>query len=190
MTTSGSLDRFSDTTVSELAEVSAGMQRYIRAADTEARQAEMEVIERRGILRRLFPNEVEREKQRIAVSSMRQLAQSRKDMLAIFTFAQMEIARKRAETLIAAQGVAMQAELAKFAYRKIAELNDTLNGSREKFLADMDPQLDIVERYAHRPQLYAPAQRSIDRQITSYFETTDILLEGFTSSLRSRVAEM
>lgn len=189
MSNNTSLDRFSDATESELAEVSAGMQRYIRAADGEARQAEMEALGRRGLLKRLFPNEVEREQQRIAVQSMRQFADSRREMLAIFSTAQLEIARKRADALVAAQGVAMQAGLAKFAYQKIEELNDTLNESRERFMAKMKPQFAIIAGYDDLPQLAVPAQRSLDRQIESYFDTTEILLNGFTESLRTRVAE-
>jgi hypothetical protein len=79
---------------------------------------------------------------------MRQLAESRKEMPAIFTSAQIEIARKRAETLIAAQGMVRASAAA-----------------------------------------CRPAQRSLDRQIASHFDTTDILLAGFTESLWSRVTD-
>ncbi len=188
--TSDSLSQMPEASIVDLTQVSEGMQQYIRASSAEAQTAAMEALEHRGVMRRLFPTAIEREKQRIAVGAMRQLAQSKQELLALYTATQIEIAKKRADALIAAQGMDMQAQLTVFAATKIDQLNTTLNGSRTKFMAAMDPQYDEIERYKHRPQMYDRAAQSIGMQIDTYFDSTAMLLQGFTDSLNSRVAEV
>lgn len=178
------------TNVEDLNEMAAGMRAYISAATAETRQAALDAANRRGLLQRMFPNQFERERQRIGVQSLRQLAESKRELLEIFTRAQIEIARKRADALIAVQGMHLQAELTRFANDKIAILNTSVNQGREKFLHDMAPQFEMIERFQGRPELYEPAYRSVNQQIKVYFEATDMLLNGFVQSLSTRVGQI
>jgi hypothetical protein len=185
-----SISQMPGTSLDELEEISTGMQEYIRAANLESRQAALDTPNRRGLMQRLFPTQYERERQRVGVQAIRQLSESKRELLEVFTRTQIEIARKRADALIAAQGMHLQARLARFANEKIHDLNSTVNESRERFLREMDPQFDIVERYQHRPELYNPAHASVNHQIEVYFASTAALLDGFIRSLRNKVGEV
>lgn len=184
------ISQMPNTSIEDLSEVAIGMRDYIASATAETRQAALEAANKRGLMQRMFPTQFERQRQRIGVQSLRQLAESKRELLEIYTSTQIEIARKRADALIAAQGMHMQAELTRFANDKIALLNSTINGSRENFLESMEPQFVKLEQYQHRKELYEPAYRSVNQQITVYFEATDMLLNGFVQSLSVRVGQV
>lgn len=184
------LSQIPDASLAELAEVSDGMQEFIRSTDMQTQQTAMEALQKRGIVQRLFPGEIQREHQRIVVADMRQMAQAKGELLALYTKTQIEIARRRADALISSQGMHLQTELTKFAQDKILEVTNTLNGSRSRFLPEMKTQLQGLEEYRDLPQLYRPAIESIQHQISTYFDSVKILLDGFIGSLTSKVGEI
>jgi hypothetical protein len=103
---------------------------------------------------------------------------------------QIEIARKQADALIATQGMHLQTQLARFANEKIEDLNSTINNSRTHFLDQMEPQFEVVKRYEHRPELHKPAYAALLHQIAVYFDSTKELLDGFSSSLHSKIGSV
>ena len=175
------------TSLADLKEVATGMQEYIRSANAESRHAVLEAANRRGLWQRMFPTQYERERQRIGVQGLRQLSESRRELLEVYTQTQIEIARKSADALVAAQGMHLQSQLATFASAKISELNETMNAARAKFLNDMEPQFLMIEKFQHRQELYAPAYQSVQQQIEGYFSFNGKLLNGFIESLNNRV---
>jgi hypothetical protein len=179
-----------DASLMELDEISTGMQEYIRAANAESRQAVVEALNRRGIWQRLFPSQYERHRQRIGVQSMRQLGESKREVLDVYAMTQIEIARKRADALIAAQGMHLQTQLTRFANERIEDLNNIVNDSRVRFLESTDPQFDDIERFQGRPELYSRAYASLLHQIDVYFGSTAALLDGFIKSLRNKIGEV
>lgn len=184
------LSQLDSGSIGELEAASNEMQSYIRARSNEVRQAAIEGLDRKNpILRRLFPTAQDREFQRLAVQGMRQIAESQSELLALYTATQIEIAKIKADALIAAQGMQTRTVLARFANEKIHELSSTLNGSRREFLGEMRPQFEMLETYKDLPELYKPAYESVIHQIDTYFETTKRLLDGFTSSLNNKAIE-
>ncbi|GAA0902389.1 hypothetical protein [Virgisporangium aurantiacum] len=184
------ISQMPDASIEDLNDVAAGMRQYISNAAAESRQAALEAANRRGLFQRMFPTQFERERQRIGVQNLRQLAEAKRELLEVFARAQIEIARKRADALIAAQGMHLQAELTRFANEKITVLNTSINQGRERFLNDIEPQFQLIERFQGRPELYEPAYRSVNHQIKVYFESTDMLLDGFIQSLSTRVGQI
>jgi hypothetical protein len=176
-----------NTSLDELEQVSSSMQEYIRAANSESREAALEAMNRRGVMQRLFPTQYEKERQRIGVQTLRQVSEAKRELLDVFTRTQIEIARKQADVLIATQGVNLQTQLARFASEKIQDLNSTINAARERFLNEIAPQFDMVERFQNRPEIYKPAYDSLLHQIDVYFSHNAALLDGFNQSLRNRV---
>ncbi|MEU4242931.1 hypothetical protein [Actinoplanes sp. NPDC026619] len=176
-----------NTSLDELEQVSTGMQEYMRAATAESREAALESMNRRGVMQRLFPSQYEKERQRIGVQTLRQMSEAKRDLLDVFTRTQIEIARKQADALIATQGMHLQAQLARFAAEKIQDLNSTINVARERFLSEIAPQFDMVERFQQRPEIYKPAYQSLLHQIDVYFNHNAALLDGFNQSLHNRV---
>jgi hypothetical protein len=178
------------TSLADLDEISTGMQEYIRAANVESRQTALEALNRRGLMQRLFPTQYERERQRLGLQALRQLGDSKRELLELFTRTQIEIAKKRADAIIAAQGMHLQAQLASFAVEKIEDLNATVNGARERFMNDMAPQFTMIEKFQDRRELYEPAYKSVLHQIQVYFDSNAALLDGFIGSLRTKVGQV
>lgn len=176
-----------DTTLTELEQVSSGMHDYVRAATSESREAALEAMNRRGVMQRLFPTQYEKERQRLGVQTMRQIGEAKRELLEVFTRTQIEIARKQADALIATQGMHLQTQLARFANEKIQDLNSSLNSSRERFMTEIAPQFDMIERFQNRPEIYKPAYDSVLHQIEVYFGHHKALLDGFNQALRNRV---
>ncbi len=173
----------------ELGEISTGMQEYIRAANAESRQAALDALNRRGLWQRMFPSPMEKEQVRIGVQSMRQLGESKREVLEVYARTQIEIARRRADALIAAQGMHLQTQLTTFASDRIEELNATINQSIGRFMESMAPQFDMIERFQGRAELYQPAYAALNHQISVYFQSNAALLDGFVQSLNTKVGE-
>lgn len=183
------ISRMPGTSLADLGEISAGIQEYVRAANAETQQAAMEAMGRRGLIQRVFPTQYERERQRLGVQALRQVGESKREMLELYARTQIEIARKRADAVIAAQGMHLQEQLASFANAKIESLNATINQTRERFLASMDPQFSMIEKYQGRPELYEPAHKAVLHQIQVYFDSNAALLDGFAQSLCNKMGQ-
>lgn len=184
------LSKMPDTDLMELEQISAGMQDYIRAANAESQKSALEALSRRSVWQRLLPSPVDKEQMRVGVQSIRQLGESKRELLEVYSRAQIEIARKRADALIAAQGMHLQGQLTLFASGRIEELNNTINKSRERFMESMAPQFTMIERFQERPELYEPAYEAVNQQISVYFQSTAALLQGFVQSLTTRVGQV
>lgn len=179
-----------DASLAELTEVSNGMQDFIRATDASAQRAALDAMVRRGVVGRVFPGKLEREKQRIDVGNMKQMAQAKADLLDLYTTTQIEIARRRADALISTQALHLQAQLTAFATEKLHDMATTVNGSRSKFMAAMAEQFADLERYRHIPALHGQAEQSVLHQTDIFFNSIKILLDGFTAALQNKMQEV
>ncbi|MFJ1542254.1 hypothetical protein ACIODS_27320 [Micromonospora chalcea] len=175
------------TSLDELEQISNGMQEFMRAASAEARETALEAMKGSGVFQRLFPSRYQKETQELAVQTLRQFGAAKREFIEVFTRTQLEIARKRADALIATQGMHLQTQLARFAAERIQDLNETINAALERFMSQMAPQFDMIERFQNRPELYEPARRSLNHQIKVYFDSTSALLNGFNESLHKKV---
>lgn len=108
-------------------------------------------------------------------------------LINIYVSAQLGIAKQRADAMITLQAIDLQAKLAKFANERIHELNAAVNSSRDSFLREMAPQLDLLDQFQHRPELYESMHTLLNHQILAYFDTTRAQLEGFLQALRDQV---
>jgi hypothetical protein len=120
---------------------------------------------------------------------MREVAESQSHLLGLYTTTQIELAKIKADALIAAQGMQTKTVLARFADEKMRDLSSTLNRSQQAFMASMRPQFEDLERYTDIPELHKPAYEAIVHHIEVYFETTQRLLDGFSAALNKRVGE-
>jgi hypothetical protein len=186
-----SLSKLEGTSIADLAAMSDSMQSYIRSSTVEARKAAVENMGAQGpLMRRLFPNQLQRENNRIAIEGVRQVAQAKAELLGLYMTTQIEIAKKKADALVAAQGMQIQTTLVSFADEQMRLLSKTLNSSRSEFLAQIAPKLDEVENYKKYPVLYDRAAAAVEHHIESYFENCRILLDGFTASLSNKVSQI
>jgi hypothetical protein len=191
MTDTQQLSKLEGTSIADLAAVSDSMQSYIRSSTAEVRKAAVENMGQQSpLMRRLFPNQLQRENNRLAIEGVRQVAQAKAELLGLYMSTQIEIAKKKADALVAAQGMQIQTTLVRFADEQMQLLSSTLNNSRSLFLAEMAPKLDELDNYKKYPVLYDPAAESIEHHIQSYFENCRILLDGFTASLSNKVSQI
>lgn len=178
----------SDVTVTDLQSISSGITKSLQTDDAAAQRAIAEAFNEQGLLSRLFPGPVGRERQRLAVQAMKGQASRKAAMLELYTQTQLEIARKQADALVASVGISLQVELAAFAAENIKQLSKTLNDTSTHFLDTSTPQLENLERYKDHPELYRLAKEQLDKQFAMQFDVLTQLMEGFVSHLRKRVA--
>lgn len=138
-----------------------------------------------SLMARLFPSELEREKQALTVQRVRSLVGKKEQLMDVYFKVKLEIARQEGEALIQTTGVHLRTELAKFVTAKIDEMDTAILTSRQIMMAKMQPHIDAIEKYQNYPMLYEPAKKSIENQIVSYMDTIDELLNGFRDSLKA-----
>lgn len=184
-----SLARVDGTSVEYLYEVSGAMKSFIRdesetALDTAVRRLD----EKPGLLRRLLPTAYEREAQTAAAMQLRQIADNKHAMLALYAEVQLEIARQEGDALIASVGMDTQTKLTKFAMAKIAELATTIHASQAEFESHYGPRKAQIATYRdEHPELYERAMQGLKEQFDIYFDTTDELFRGFKAALANRL---
>lgn len=184
------LAQIPEASLTELSEASAGMQQFIRATDTSAQKAALDSLERRGAVGKVFPGKLEREKQRIDVGNLKQMAEAKSRLLGLYTEAQIEIARRRADALISVQALHLQTQLTSFAAAKLDDMSTTVNSSRTKFAGEIAKQFTELDAYRHIPPLFERAEQSVTHQMNVFFDSIEILLDGFTAALRNKMQEI
>jgi len=188
MTTS--LSRLKGTSIEELGEFPAAMENYIRNMNNQTRQEALEAMEQNvSLVQRLLPSAVERERRKIAIQDMRQLAESRRAMLRLCVSSQIELARMKADELVKIQGMEIVTRISTFANQKPLELEATLVASQNMFLETIEPQFEKLENYRHRPELYEPARQSLQHMIDTYAESNRRLLDGFKEAISNRTSQ-
>jgi hypothetical protein len=187
--TSGNVEKLESASVEYLSNVAGQMKQLIRDESEEALQGVVSLVEMRpGLLSRLLPTEFEKEKRNIAALQVRQIADNKRAMLALYTEVQLEIARREGEVLIASRSLETGAMLAAFATQKLLELQNTISSSQKIFMDNYGPRQDEIDKYKEsRPELHERAMRSQLHQLDTYFDTTDGLLDDFKASLAKRL---
>jgi hypothetical protein len=182
------LSKLDETSVSELTAVSGAMQTYIQSSTVEARQNAVELLGQQGkVMRRLFPNELTRTQNQIAIAGMRQVAEGKAELLGLYMRTQIEIAKKQADALIAAQGIRIATILARYADEQFSELSQTLMESQSRFRREMKPRLQELDEYKDFPELRDPSYNAILHHIETYFSSCESLLNRFKAALDNKV---
>jgi hypothetical protein len=178
----------SDVTVTDLEAIGTTIVNALRDDDNGSQRELEEAFDRKGnLLARIWPTQVEKARQGVAVRTMKEQAVRRAAMMELYSETRLEIARKQADALIASVGISLQVALAAFAAERITELSFTISEARNNFLASYGPAADQIELYKDRPELYSLAKEQLNQQLQMQFATLDQLLEGFVAHLNGRV---
>lgn len=178
-------------TANDLKTIADKLQTYIGVKDDAILKEVTDALNKQpGFLDRLFPSELDKERNRMTVESMRVLFENKMRFFKFYCDIRLEAANRLADALIKSVGMDLQTKLAKFAQERIAELRHAIALNRKEFLEDIKPQLISLEQeYKDFPELYEPAHASIVKEIQTFFESVSALLEGFIENLTSRVSE-
>ena len=143
-----------------------------------------------SVLSRLFPSQVQRERNRVTVDSMRKLYQDKQKLFVFYSEVKFEVARHMGNALVASVGTDVQYRLAEFANDRLNKLINTITTYNKIFKERMTTELTDLQNYRDFPELFKPAYDSVNNMILTYFQTVDTLLKGFIDSLKSKVAEV
>lgn len=186
-----SLARIQGTSVPELVDMADSIQDYLRADTSSAQQAALDRLEKRkGLLARLVPTPLERELREIDLRTIRSAAQVREQLFTAYSESQIEIARQKADIVVKAHGMHARKLLTAFATDIINQMTATINSSRSRFLASYGPHEDEIETYQNRPELYKRARKSLIKEMETYFDTLDKLLDGFVQALDAKASSL
>jgi hypothetical protein len=136
----------------------------------------------------LFPDAFERERKKIVIDSFRTAYGHRRALINGFAETQIEIAKRRGDTLIISVGVSLQTKLAAFASEKLREFARTLIATKDDFLVQAQEHWKSIERYRDIPEIYEPARQDCIDEIRAILGCIQSLRENFTAALQAKVS--
>jgi len=176
--------------VDDLRVLSQNMQSYIQSENDEMLSTVVDKLnERKGLYRKIFPTEFQKEHDKLTLQSMKQLYANKQRYMNLCVDIQIEVAKKQGDALIAAVGIKNTAMLTSYAQEKIEEMSQTFQEKRMSFAQSMIQQNRDAEQFKEVDYLYDEYKKSLKNETTTFFRSIDSLLDGFISALESKVKE-
>jgi len=154
-----SLSQLHGTSEEDLQVVANKMKEYVKS-ENEAVLEEVasKLNERPGLIGVFFPSKVQKEYDKLTIQKMKNLFNTRENMLQAYTNTQIELAKKAGDRLIASkvqqyegqlsmQAMEIRATLTEFAQIKINDMSATFEKSRIPFGERRERQIKDAERY-------------------------------------------
>jgi uncharacterized membrane protein YgaE (UPF0421/DUF939 family) len=177
--------------VQDLSDILTSMQKYVDTENDATMQLAIERINKKpSLLSYLFPNKYEREQEKMTVEKMKMIYQNKERFFRLYADVQYEVARKKADALIAAQSMDIQDKLTTFAQQKIQNMTVTIDDGRTAFLQRMKKHFQELEEYKSIPELHEPAYQFAKDEVKIYFDSMKRLLDGFVNALESKVPDL
>jgi hypothetical protein len=179
--------------------VAQNLQTVIASGNNEAMQAVSYELQRRpGLFGILFPGKILKENEELTVQNMKDMYQSRKNLLDAWVNVQLELTKNEGQMIIKSklqgyegelsqQAMQIRTELTEFSQRKIAEMMDTFDRSTQSFAERIDRQTQDAEKYKNNSLLYTKLKQNLDKEMDMFFTTISELLDGFKEALSNKL---
>jgi len=189
----------SDNGRESLRAVAVNLQTAIRTGTSDAlRAVSMEAGRRPGLLGIMFPGKVLKENEELAIRNMKDIYQTRHDLLRAWVNVQLELTRNEGQMMIKSklqsyegelsrQAMQIRTDLTEFSQLKIAEMMDTFDRSTAAFAERIDRQTREAEKYKDNLFLYAKLKQNLEKESDMFFATISGLLDGFKEALNNKL---
>jgi hypothetical protein len=179
--------------------VAKNLQTVIATGNSEAMQAVSYELQRRpGLFGILFPGKILKENEELTVQNMKDMYQSRKNLLDAWVNVQLELTKNEGQMIIKAklqgyegelsqQAMQIRTDLTEFSQRKITEMMDTFDRSTQAFAERIDRQTQDAEKYKNNSLLYTKLKENLDKEMDMFFTTISELLDGFKEALSNKL---
>jgi len=139
--------------------VAKNLQTVIATGNSEAMQAVSYELQRRpGLFGILFPGKILKENEELTVQNMKDMYQTRQNLLNAWVNVQLELTKNEGQMIIKSklqgyegelsqQAMQIRTDLTEFSQRKISEMMDTFDRSTQTFAERIDRQTRDAEKY-------------------------------------------
>ncbi len=167
-------------------------------ANDAASAVEFEMNRRSGLFGIMFPGKFLKEHEQLAIQNMKDVFQSRQELMQVYLNVQIELTKNQGQMIIKSKlqyyegelsqkAMQIKTDLMKFAEAKKNEISSVLERSRIDFMERMDRQDKEVEKYKHNARLYKRMKKSLNNEMEIFISTIDELLKGFKKSLDDKL---
>jgi hypothetical protein len=159
---------------------------------------ESELRRRPGLFGIMFPGRILKENEELAVQNMKDVYQSRQDMMKAYVNVRIELMKNEGQMVIKSklqkyegelsqQAMQIRTDLTEFSQRKIAEMMDTFDRSTTAFAERIDRQTKEAEKYRENEFLYNNLKQNLQKEQQMFFSTISELLNGFKEALNNKL---
>jgi hypothetical protein len=159
---------------------------------------ESELRRRPGLFGIMFPGRILKENEELAVQNMKDVYQSRQDMMKAYVNIRIELMKNEGQMVIKSklqkyegelsqQAMQIRTDLTEFSQRKIAEMMDTFDRSTSTFAERIDRQTKEAEKYRENEFLYNNLKQNLQKEQEMFFSTISELLNGFKEALNNKL---
>jgi hypothetical protein len=159
---------------------------------------ESELRRRPGLFGIMFPGRILKENEELAVQNMKDVYQSRQDMMKAYVNVRIELLKNEGQMVIKSklqkyegelsqQAMQIRTDLTEFSQRKISEMMDTFDRSTSTFAERIDRQTKEAEKYRENASLYNNLKQNLQREQEMFFSTISELLSGFKEALNNKL---
>jgi hypothetical protein len=179
--------------------VAKNLQTVIETGNNDAMQAVSYELQRRpGLFGILFPGKILKENEGLSVQNMKDMYQTRQDLLKAWVNVQLELTKNEGQMIIKSklqgyegelsqQAMQIRTDLTEFSQRKISEIMDTFDRSTQTFAERIDRQTRDAEKYKDNSLLYNKLRQNLDKEMEMFFMTISELLDGFKEALSNKL---
>jgi len=182
-----------------LQNVAKNLQTVIESGNNDAMQAVSFELQRRpGLFGILFPGRILKENEELTVQTMKDMYQTRQELLKAWVNVQVELTKNEGQMIIKSklqgyegelsqQAMQIRTDLTEFSQRKIAEMMDTFDRSTATFAERLDRQTQEAEKYKDNSFLYNRLKQNLEKEADMFFTTISELLDGFKEALKNKL---
>lgn len=184
------LSKLESSSIAELQSISNEVKKYVDNENDAMLQVALQKINQNpNFWQRLFPGKFQKMQEELTMNKMQNIYKAKEQMFSIYTGVQLEIARQQGDALIAATGMHLQDQLARFAASKIDSMTDTLEGSMNSFMEKMYRQRENIDKYKKFPDMADRYEQSLKNEQEIYFSFIEQLLQNFRETLERKIKE-
>ena len=169
-----------------------------KSSDDAASAVEYEMRRRSGLLGIMFPGRILKENEQLAVQNMKDVFQSRQQLMEAYINVQLELTKNQGKMIIKSklqhyegqlslEAIQINANLGVFSQKKIAEMTETFARSRMDFAERLDRQHKEAEKYKGNEFLYEKLIKNLNKETEVFFTMVEELLDGFIKSLTNKL---
>jgi hypothetical protein len=147
---------------------------------------------------RLFPTRTMREYSQQNLADFQAAAEKERELFMLYMSAQIELARRAADSLITKKvmlyeaeisrtGMQIKASLTAFSQEKLGEMFAVFEKSTSEYIERNSREMALLEKTRNNPFLFKRYEENLNRKTETFFSTTEELIEGFKQAVSSKI---
>lgn len=138
------------------------------------------------LISKVFGTPIDRTREKYATNLAKNYFDARIKMMDIHIVAKLDATKIAANNMVLAVGERSKEHLLRVVEDSFAKMSQVVMKSRADMNAKMMTQVEDLEKYRNVPWLYDATLASLKNQLLQYFNTLDVLLQGFAEGMQQK----